>query len=145
MKKYHLFRDQYFLTFFWSVFLRSTHHVIFWNRNSCFGPWKIWKTLQKILASKNHHFIERFCRVKSHDAKNMFIFCDKIIGKSFHFLMHFWWNAKTHCFSESIGSGYNHFGKIVRFRCWFSVTIYRYKNDIFSVDVRISTFLYRFF
>ena len=65
--------------------------------------------------------------------------------KSFQFLMHCSWNAKAHGFSEAICNGCSHFGKIVRFRGWFSAMIYRYKYDVFSIDVWISTFLYRFF
>jgi hypothetical protein len=51
------------------------------------------KTLEKndknVLIEKNHHFNEGFCRVKSHIAQNMIENCQKNIGKSFHFLMHF--------------------------------------------------------
>jgi hypothetical protein len=77
------------------------------------------KTLRKndknVLMEKNHHFNEGFCRVKSHIAQNMFGNCHKNIEKLFHFLIHLSRNAKTHCFSEAICSGWNRFGKIVRF------------------------------
>jgi hypothetical protein len=56
------------------------------------------KTLQKMtknICFKTNHI---FSTDKSHIAQNLFKFCDQIVGKSFHFLMHFWWNAKTHFF-----------------------------------------------
>ena len=103
------------------------------------------KKWQKCFDGKNHYCNEGFCRVKAHIAQNMFENCEKNIGKSFHFLMHFSWNAKTHVFSDAICSGCSHFGKIDRFRGWFSAMIYRYKYHVFSIDYQKSTFLYRFF